>query len=205
MGDQFVRMSLRDLGLQVQLGHIEGSLCINPKRAGHTFVVMDTNRLHEVEVNYCACDCRGGANRRQQLLRFRWYPASLRQPQTCATLALLDHFHSLTLASKISAYDFYKSLTHATDAMGLRVSKVSSYRPGSLWDLMNLHQSKYKCFLWVVCQFRHLKLLLCVGRGQEEDGVACTAEGELAIHCAAGPIPDVNLLSGWIGCLPEKR
>ncbi len=89
--------------------------------------------------------------------------------------------------------------------MGLRVPKVSSYRSGSVWDLMNPHQSKYKCFLQVVCQFWHLKLLLHAGRGQEEDGVARTAEGELAIHCAACPIPDVNLLSGWMGCLPEKR
>ncbi len=166
---------------------------------------MDTNRLHEVEVNYCACDRRGGTNCRQQLLQFGWYPASLRQPRMCATLALLDHFHSLTLASKILAYDFYKSLAHTTNAMGLRVPKVSSYRSGSVWDLMNPHQSKYKCFLWVVCQFRHLKLLLHAGRGQEEDGVTRTAEGELVIHCAACPIPDVNLLSGWMGCLPEKR
>ncbi len=189
----------------MQLGHIEGSLCINPEQAGHTFVVMDTNGLHEVKVNYCACDCQGGTNCHQQLLRFGWYPASLQQPRMCATLALLDHFHSLTLASKISAYNFYKSLAHVMDAMGLRVPKVSSYRPGSLWDLMNPHQSKYKYFLWVVHQFQHLKLLLHAGRGQEEGGVACTTEGELAIHCAACPILDINLLSGWMGCLLEKR
>ncbi|PBK59521.1 hypothetical protein ARMSODRAFT_991128 [Armillaria solidipes] len=146
-GERFVKIAMRDLGLRLQL-------------------VMDTDGLHEVDVNYCACDRRGGANRRQQLLRFGWYPASL----------------------KISGYDFYKSLAHMTDAMGLKVPKT-----------------KYKCFLRVVRQFRHLKMMMCAGRGQEEDGVKKTCEGGLALRCPACPIPGVNLPNGWMGCMPEKR
>ncbi|KAK0231989.1 hypothetical protein EDD85DRAFT_955825 [Armillaria nabsnona] len=167
-GEQFIKMAMWDLGLRVQLGHFDGTSCINPERAGRTFVVMDTDGLHKVE--------------------FGWYPASLRQPQTCATLSLLDQFHSLTLASKISGYDFYKSLAHMTDAMGLNVPKT-----------------KYKCLLHVVRQFRHLKMMMCAGRGQEEDGVKTTVEGGLALHCPACPILEVNLPASWMGCMPEKR
>ncbi len=86
---------------------------------------MDTNGLHKVDVQYCACDHRGGTNRHQQLLQFGWYPATFCQPRTCATLLLLKQFHSLTLASKITGYDFYKALAHMTDVMGLKVPKVS--------------------------------------------------------------------------------
>ncbi|PBK85239.1 hypothetical protein ARMGADRAFT_1036529 [Armillaria gallica] len=131
-GERFVKMAIQDLGLQLQLGHFDGSSYINPEQAGQTFVGMDINGLHK--------------------------------------------FHSLTLASKISGYDFYKSLTHMMDAMGLKVPK-----------------------------FWHLKMMMCPGRGQEEDGMKKTSEGRLPLRCPAYPILGVNLPNSWMGCMPEKR
>ncbi|SJL14297.1 uncharacterized protein ARMOST_17753 [Armillaria ostoyae] len=142
--------------------------------------LMDTNRIHEVDINYCACDHRGGSTRRQQLLRFGWYPATLYHPCTCATLTLLDQFHALMLASKVLGYDFYKYLMSMTDAWGI-----------------NLPKRKYKSLLRMVCQYRHLKMMMRVGRGQEENGIKTTSPRGLALHCPACPIPYVNLPAGW--------
>ncbi|KAK0438387.1 hypothetical protein EV421DRAFT_1738444 [Armillaria borealis] len=140
-GEYFMKTTLRDLGLRVQIGHFDGLPCICPERAGRTFTVMDTNGIHEVEINYCACDRRDGATRRQQLLRF---------------------------GCKVSGYDFYKYLTIMTDAWGIRLPK-----------------------------YRHLKMLMRAGRGQEENGIETTSPGQLALRCPACPIPDVNLPAGW--------
>ncbi|PBK59415.1 hypothetical protein ARMSODRAFT_991160 [Armillaria solidipes] len=171
-GERFVKTTLCELGLRVQIGHFDGSECICPEQAGRTFTVMDTNGIHEVDINYCACDRRGGSTRRQQLLRFGWYPATLYHPRTCATLTLLNQFHALTLASKVSGYDFYKYLTSMTDAWGI-----------------NLPKRKYKSLLRM--------MMMRAGRGQEENGIKTTSPGGLALRCPACPIPYVNLPAGW--------
>lgn len=87
-------------------------------------MVMDTNGIHEVDLNYCACDHCGGATRRQQLLCFGWYPATLYHPRTCTTLNLLNQFHMLTHTSKVSSYDFYKYLDIMMDAWDIWLAKV---------------------------------------------------------------------------------
>ncbi|SJL18899.1 uncharacterized protein ARMOST_22501 [Armillaria ostoyae] len=115
-GEQFTKTTLRELGLRVQIGHFDGSECICPERAGRTFTVLDINGIHEVDVDYCSCDRREGATRRQQLLRFGWYPATPLHPRMCATLTLLDQFHALTHAGKVSAYDYYRYLNTMMDA-----------------------------------------------------------------------------------------
>ncbi|KAK0433179.1 hypothetical protein EV421DRAFT_1910330 [Armillaria borealis] len=180
MGERFVKTTLRELGLQVQIGHFDGSECICPEPAGPTFTILDTNGIHDVEVDYCACDRREGTTRRQQLLRFGWYPATPLHPRTCATLTLLDQFHALTHVGKISTYDYYRYLNTMTDAWGIRLPK-----------------RKYTSLLQMVCQYRHLKMLMRAGRGQEENGIATTSEGQLALRCPACPIPEVNLPEGW--------
>ena len=63
---------------------------------------------------------------RQQLLRAEWFPATVHQPQTCATLRVLEHFHALTLTGKLSAHEFYKALECLTDNTELAIPKVIS-------------------------------------------------------------------------------
>ncbi|KAK0496503.1 hypothetical protein EDD18DRAFT_1074088, partial [Armillaria luteobubalina] len=144
------------------------------------FTVMDTNGIHEVDINYCTCDRHNSSTQRQQLLHFGWYPTTLYHPCTCATLSLLDQFHALTLASKVSGYDFYKYLASMTNA----------------WHI-DLPKKKYKSLLHMVHQYRHLKMMMQAGRGQEENSIQTTSLGGLTLHCPACPILQVNLPAGW--------
>ncbi|PBK88610.1 hypothetical protein ARMGADRAFT_937247, partial [Armillaria gallica] len=92
----------------------------------------------------------------------------------------LDQFHVLTHMSKVSGYDFYKYLDIMMDAWGIQLAK-----------------RKYKSLLCMVRQYQHLKMLMCAGQGQEENGIVMTSAGQLVLHCPAYPIPDVNLPAGW--------
>ena len=110
------------MGLRVQLGHM-GSPCLVPRPGHKDFIVLHTNGLHYVAVDFCGCDHR--ITSRQQLLRIEWYPATVHYPQTCATFRLLELFHTVTLTGKLSAHEFYKALEHLTDNASLNVPKVS--------------------------------------------------------------------------------
>ncbi|PBK87074.1 hypothetical protein ARMGADRAFT_1034972 [Armillaria gallica] len=82
---------IKDLGLQVQLGHIEDSLCINPELKS-TIVLVNVKRAPTVASS--SYDLHGT----QQVY------------------------------SNLKSYNFYKSLTHVMDAMGLRVPKLEGKR-----------------------------------------------------------------------------
>lgn len=60
-----------------------------------------------------------------QLLRFQLYPATVIDPVTAATFRVLEFFHLNTLISKISAFDFYATLSRKTDNTGVQVVPVS--------------------------------------------------------------------------------
>lgn len=47
-------------------------------------------------------------------------------------------------------------------------------------------------------QWRHLKLLKRMGRGNEASGVAGTKEGDLVVPCMSCPHPGINLPEGWM-------
>ena len=88
-------------------------------------MVVHTNGLHRIRLQYCACDnLLAAGDGVQQLLRHELYPATTNSPSTCFTFRLLDTFQILTLQSKINAYDFYQSLEHLTDNAGLGSSHV---------------------------------------------------------------------------------
>ncbi|KAF9037328.1 hypothetical protein BDZ89DRAFT_1220764 [Hymenopellis radicata] len=176
-GDKFIRIPLQRLGLRVYLGHEDGSQCFMPRQS-ERLVVIHTNGIHEVSVRYC--NCLQAIPRRQQLLRFGWYPGTVRRPATCATLDALDLFHALTLNGKLSAYAFYKSLIYLTDALGIKVPK-----------------KRYQPFLRMIRQYRHLMLMMRAGKGSQKDGASVFKPGELVLKCPACPIPSVNLPPNW--------
>lgn len=109
------------MGLRYQLGHLDLH-CLNPSPGVADFSIMDTNGIHCVAVDFCACSKQ--LPRRVQLLQNDWYPATVHQPQTCATGRLLKQFHILTLAGKMPAYDYYVSLERLTDNTGVDVPNV---------------------------------------------------------------------------------
>jgi hypothetical protein len=54
-----------------------------------------------------------------QLLRERWFPATLARPQTVFTFDCLETFHELTLQGKTSLYDYYHTLLRRSDNANL--------------------------------------------------------------------------------------
>ncbi|KAJ7468442.1 hypothetical protein B0H11DRAFT_2159494 [Mycena galericulata] len=125
-GKYYVPVTLKDLGLRVQLGHTG---CLKP-RAGHeNFVVLDLGSIHTVNVDFCGCDKEYiHGPHRVQLLRRGWFPATVDSPRTCATFRMLNFFHTQTLQSKTTMYDFYTALERLTNAAG--VKPPNRYRDG---------------------------------------------------------------------------
>lgn len=117
-------MSLKEVGLRIQLGHQIGNPCSNPKATtGDHFVVIDTNGIHTVGLNYCSCE--SAQHPTTQLLRARWYPATTIVPNTAATFNVLEHFHLLTFESKASVFEFLHVLMRRTNNIDIMDVPVS--------------------------------------------------------------------------------
>ncbi|KAJ3476825.1 hypothetical protein NLI96_g10890 [Meripilus lineatus] len=173
-GNYFWPASLAALGLSVQLNHIKGS-CPLPKPGPSNFVVMDVNGFHFVNLQYCGCHL--AVPEVEQILRYGWYPGTTTTPHTAISMSCLVHFHLLTLQSKITAYDYYQTVSRLTDNSGIFKSV-----------------DRYKLFLRVVRQWRHLKLLKRAGRANDPGGIEATEPGGLAVLCPACPNPDWNMV-----------
>ncbi|KAF8215615.1 hypothetical protein K438DRAFT_1560258, partial [Mycena galopus ATCC 62051] len=186
-GTYFVRTSLCDLMLRIQLGHPPRNRCLNPQ-AGHSdFVVLHDNSIHQVHINFCDCDQGGHEEPFIQLLCEGWYPATHERPQTVATFQVLDRFHMQTLQAKTTTYDFYTVLERLISNTGVKLP------------------DRYQPFLWMSCQWRHLMMLKWAGRRHNQSGVLGTAAGELALGCPVCPDPKVNLLEGWDNTTPADH
>ncbi|KAH9890400.1 hypothetical protein C8Q73DRAFT_652264 [Cubamyces lactineus] len=188
-GCAYQRTTLKDLGMIVRLGHeADCSVCSNPVLRT-SFTVVDTNGRHAVAIEFCGCDkARDAGDHVQQLLRHRLYPATDVDPNTAFTFSLLEHYHIQSLQGKISMYDYYTSLERLTDNTGTQ--RLSD---------------RYKAFMRVVSQWRHLKRLKRSGHGHDPTGVGGTQAGELAVRCPACPRPNVNLPSNWESASDDLR
>ncbi|PIL32910.1 hypothetical protein GSI_05028 [Ganoderma sinense ZZ0214-1] len=176
-GKKFAKVLLKDLGLRIQLGHPVGEGCVNPTTAfNDEFVVLDITGIHEVGIDFCGCE--RAMTHYIQLLRQRWFPATSIDPNTAATMSLLEHFHLLSIQSKVSAMEYYNALSCRTDNSGV-----------------NSPKDRCQTFLLMVRQWRHLKILKRAGRGNDPAGVAATRPGECAVECPACPHPGKNMPS----------
>ncbi|KAG0693725.1 hypothetical protein DFH29DRAFT_985427 [Suillus ampliporus] len=186
-GTYFQCISLRDLGLCVQLGHPPGVMCCNPASTfDNDFTVLEINGIHSVALNFCNCATAQTYN--IQLLHARWYPATTTNPQTAATFRLLDHFQMYTFESKGSAFEYYQSLSRLTDNTGTRQPKDC-----------------YESFLRMSRQHRHLTSLLRAGHGHDPSGILSMKEGELMVLCPACPQPGRNLPQDWENAPPNVK
>ncbi|KAI0056878.1 hypothetical protein BV25DRAFT_1920621 [Artomyces pyxidatus] len=181
-GAFFERVPLAKLGpgLDVQLMHSPGSVCGHRQRAREDFTVLHTNGVHLVNLYFCGCGLSSGIERRQQLLRMGWWPATPVDPQSAATFQCMDTFHLLSLQGKVTGYDFYKSLELLTDASGL--SKVPD---------------RAASFMMMARQWRHITMMKRAGRGHDPLGIDGTSPGECAVACPACPLPGVNIPDDW--------
>ncbi|KAJ7433324.1 hypothetical protein B0H11DRAFT_2248022 [Mycena galericulata] len=188
-GSFFKRMTLKQAGLRIQLGHCHERdvRCLALSRAaGDDFVVVDDHGIHEVGLDYCGCGSSGTET--VQLLRAGLFPVTTTHPRTAATFNVLRRFHLLSFESKCSAYEFYYSLARETDNTGMEYVK-----------------DRYHEFLRMSREWRHLQMLKRSGRGHDPDGVENTKEGECALLCPACPQPGKNLPSDWKDYPKERQ
>ncbi|KAH7905933.1 hypothetical protein BJ138DRAFT_1017003 [Hygrophoropsis aurantiaca] len=186
-GRYFERITLKGLGLRVQLGHDIGEVCLWPKAAaGDDFVVIDCHGIHEISLDFCGCPL--GLTRATQLLRSRWYPATVREPGTAATFAVLEQFHLLSFESKASSFEFYHSIARRTDNTGLTPLR-----------------DRYQALMRMVREWRHLKSLKRTGRGHDPQGIEATKAGQCTVICPACPQPGINAPGEWEDVPDEKQ
>ncbi|KAG0696153.1 hypothetical protein DFH29DRAFT_984710 [Suillus ampliporus] len=186
-GFYFAPISLKKLGLCVQLGHPAGEHCLLPQRAfNNDFTLIDTNGIHEIGLDFCGCEA--AERHTKQLLRTAWFPATSTDPRTAATFRILEQYHLLSFESKASGYEFYHSLARLTDNTGLQPRK-----------------DRYEAFMRIVREWRHLKMLKRAGRGYDPAGVENTESGECAMLCPACPQPGRNLPENWDKAPKETR
>ncbi|KAG1888370.1 hypothetical protein F4604DRAFT_1916291 [Suillus subluteus] len=184
----FESSSLKTLGLRVQLGHPIGQPCILPQLAfNNDFVLIDTNGLHELGLDFCGCET--SETHVKQLLRHGWFPSTPTDPRTAATFRLLHYYQILSFESKASAYEFYHSLVRLTDNTGM----------------MKRMPDRYDGFMRMVRMWRHLTMLKHFGRGHDPSGVNGTSQGECVVLCPACPQPGKNLPEGWQTASKAKR
>ncbi|KAG1870583.1 hypothetical protein DFJ58DRAFT_852169 [Suillus subalutaceus] len=99
-GSYFVTISLKTLGLRVQLSHPTGERCLMPERAyNDDFTLIDTNGIHEIGLDFCGCET--AQTHTIQLLRTAWFPATTTDPR----------------------YEFYHAVARLSDNTGLHSQK----------------------------------------------------------------------------------
>ncbi|KAJ7800682.1 hypothetical protein B0H14DRAFT_3490386 [Mycena olivaceomarginata] len=194
-GTHFVRKRtwLQELGLRVQLGHPPGVVCPFRQSAAHDFVLYDITGVHELSVDFCGCptgpDNAGRPlERRVQLMRACWWPATITAPNTCATFRVLRLFQIINCLGKLSAYDFLRGLEMCTNHDGL-----------------DKPPDRRKPFMYIMRQWREVKRHKRAKRGHSAGGVRGTSQGELVVHCRACPQPGWNLPDGWEDAPPFYR
>ena len=116
-GRFFEDCTLTSVGFVFQVGHHVGETCSNPTTL-HNLMVFDLSGIHRLVVRYC--NCEGHPPKRVQLLRSRWFPATIHRPSTAFTFDILDFFHKLQDQNKCNPYDFYHAIIQRTDAAGLK-------------------------------------------------------------------------------------
>lgn len=119
-------MTLKNIGLRIQLGHPRGDPCLNPRPStDDDFVIIDTTGIHEIALDFCDCQAEGTKRPDLQLLRASLYPSTSINPNTAATFTVLKHFQMLTFEGKLSAFAFIRTLERLTNNTTNTVQRVS--------------------------------------------------------------------------------
>ncbi|KAJ7289881.1 hypothetical protein C8J57DRAFT_1629130 [Mycena rebaudengoi] len=137
---------------------------------GLKLVVIDTTGVHIVAMQVAHW---------QQLMRVGWWPATVRDPQTCATFAVMRLFEMMSCLGKINGYDFLRSLELLTNGDGLSPPPSAS------------------CLNYIARQIKMLRPMKRAGRCHANSGVRGTVQGELVLRCRACPQPGINMEPNW--------
>ncbi|KAG1809164.1 uncharacterized protein BJ212DRAFT_1302727 [Suillus subaureus] len=134
-GRFFHPVSLKSMGLRIQLGHPPGITCCRPTPAfGDDFMIINVHSVHPTGLDFCGCEQE--VSHFKQLLHVRLFPSMVTDPRMVATFAVLEFFHILSFESKVSAYEFYHSLAQWTDNTGITPIHIYLHkRSGSLLSI----------------------------------------------------------------------
>ncbi|KAL1671328.1 hypothetical protein EV122DRAFT_226759 [Schizophyllum commune] len=177
-GSYWQRITLKSMGLIYQLGH-GGLPCAHPDPVVRQMVVVD-DLIHTVAYRYCSCRGLRSNNAVRQLLRNRWYPATVAEPETCVTFRALDAFRLAAVHANVNVNNWLKAIEERTDA--LKLGKVPDRRAA---------------FHRIYRQYTFLLRSKRFGRGNDPSGLRGTTQGALAWRCWACPREGVNLPDGW--------
>ena len=195
-GSFFVKTTLQTLGLRYQLGHA-GAPCPCPQAGPKKFVIFDISGPHHLTIDYCQCGDEP-LTTWVQLLRERWFPATLSCPQSAFSFDCLETFHELTLQGKTNLYDYYHTLLRLSDNANLSASIVSEcFLHLIAGPDVECEQHRYDEIHRVFRMWRNLMALKRAGRGHDPQGISGTSQGELMVECPACPHPGRNLPSDW--------
>ena len=147
-GTHFMRKSLCELGMIICLGHYSRR-CPNAPlgSTGRSTVIINTNGIHNTKVLYCCCASAPGEP--FQLTSAGLFPATIDQPETAFTFAILDDFDVHALASKKSAYDHFIALRKHTNGAFPHLSHVSHHHYIIFCKLMGVQRIDTRSF----CEF----------------------------------------------------
>ncbi|KAJ7180030.1 hypothetical protein C8R43DRAFT_871280 [Mycena crocata] len=180
-GNYWTGTTLYDLDVEFQLGH-GGLPCRRPAPKQREMVVMDVKFVHRVRFRYCACDENNDALNLEQLLRMGWYPATVVDPETCATFAALDFFRLLSVVANVNVRDFVSTLERNTNANATESVPVCD---------------RYKAFGRMSRQWGFLKRMMRAGCAQHPGGMKDAKRGEAAVECWTCPHDGKNIPDGW--------
>ena len=105
------------MGLIYQVGH-GGLPCVHPDPVVRTMVIVD-EVIHTIRVRYCSCRGLRSLNAVRQLLRNRWYPVTVTDPETCVTFRALDVFRLAVVHANVNVNNWLKAIEERTDALKL--------------------------------------------------------------------------------------
>lgn len=129
-GRFWAKTTLDSLGFVKHLGH-KGKPCPRATGPGRCMHILHTTGVHVVRTVFCACPAGFGhsssANLEcNQLLRDRLFPTTVKQPATAVSFPCLNEFHLLTTQGKLTGMDYYETLIHLTDNLGIDPPNVSN-------------------------------------------------------------------------------
>lgn len=121
----FQTMSLKSLGLHIQLGHRIGLRCTKPTPTLNNDLLSLTSMAFIHWAWFCGCET--AQLHITQLLQVSLFPTTTVKPKTTATFWVLEYFLILSFESKASTLEFYHTVVRLTDNTGIHTPKVHSF------------------------------------------------------------------------------
>ena len=110
------------IGFASSAGHMPGAHHPTLEHGYKDFMVIHMNGIHSVGINFCHCH---SVSHHKQLLCIVWWPVTMLNPKTCATMECLQQLQLLNLKANVTMFGYYGTLLHMMDNICLEQILVS--------------------------------------------------------------------------------